>query len=118
MPVSTDLQRRLTDLYGAFNTRDIATVLDAMAADVAWPNGWEGGTLHGHDAVRDYWIRQWAQIDPVVRPTGFREEDDGRVAVLVHQLVRGLDGTVLADGPVTHVYRFRDGLVEAMEIRS
>ena len=42
--------------------------------------------------------------------------EGGRVAVAVHQLVRALDGTVIADREVTHVYSFRDGLIERMDV--
>ncbi|MCP3782577.1 nuclear transport factor 2 family protein [Micromonospora sp. A3M-1-15] len=49
---AADQQRRLTDLYLAFNQRDIPALLAAMASDVRWPNGWEGGTVRGHDEVR------------------------------------------------------------------
>ncbi|GAA4586041.1 nuclear transport factor 2 family protein [Planotetraspora phitsanulokensis] len=114
---SVDRQRELTDLYAAFNRRDIPAVLSALAADVVWPNGWEGGAVRGHDEVREYWTRQWAQIEPTVVPTGFTRESDGRVAVTVHQIVHGKDGEVIMDGQVTHVYGFRDDLVTDMEIR-
>jgi hypothetical protein len=30
--------------------------------------------------------------------------------------VRSLDGAVLSDGRVVHVYAFRDGLVERMDV--
>jgi hypothetical protein len=36
--------------------------------------------------------------------------------VEVHQVVRDLDGNLLSDSTVQHVYSFRDGLVERMEI--
>ena len=115
--VPPQLQQSLEELYAAFNARDASTVLAAMTSDVEWPNGWEGGVLHGQDQVRDYWTRQWSQIDPSVTPTGFRLEPDGGVAVDVHQIVRDGEGAVVSDGHVTHVYRFRADLVEAMEIR-
>jgi hypothetical protein len=70
----------------------------------------------GRDAVRDYGTRQWAEIDPRVEPVGFSTDADGRVAVEVQQLVRTIDGEVLADRVVTHVYAFREGLVERMEV--
>ncbi|MGH3848224.1 MAG: nuclear transport factor 2 family protein [Pseudonocardiaceae bacterium] len=111
-----DRQGQLTDLYAAFNRRDMPALLAAMAPDVVWPNGWEGGTLRGRDEVCDYWTRQWGQIVPTVSPTGFRPESDGRIAVAVHQVVRDKAGTIIADGTVTHVYRFVDGLVTEMEI--
>src|SRR5580765_8342660 len=90
--------------YAAFNARDIDTVLVVMHPDVIWPNGMEGGTVVGHAAVRAYWTRQWAVIDPRVEPRGFTTEADGRVAVAVHQVVRDLAGTVLKEAAVQHVY--------------
>lgn len=113
----TEHANRLTQLYEAFNRRDIPAVLAALTPDVAWPNGWEGGTVHGHDEVRDYWTRQWAELDPTVVPTGFAVADDGAVAVTVHQVVRDTSGAVLVDGTVTHVYRFAGDLVREMRIR-
>jgi hypothetical protein len=109
----------LRSLYDAFNARDIDAVLAAMTDDVDWPNAWEGGRLHGPDAVRDYWTRQWAAIDPHVEPVeiGPRVGGDGlRVAVEVRQVVRDLDGEVVASGTVVHVYELRDGLVARMDV--
>src|SRR5688572_22806853 len=58
----------LTTAYAAFNARDVERALATMHPDVAWPNGMEGGYVHGHDGVRESWIRQWRRIDPHVRP--------------------------------------------------
>ena len=107
---------RLTATYGAFNARDIDGVLAQMTEDVDWPNAWEGGRVVGHDAVRDYWTRQWAEIDPEVRPDSFRRLSDGRVEVTVRQTVRALDGSVLADGMVRHTYTFRGQQVARMDV--
>lgn len=104
-------------LYDAFNARDIVALLERLHPDVIWPNGWEGGSLLGRDAVRDYWLRQWAEINPRVIPMGHMIQSDGRVAVIVRQVVQGLDGALLSDGEVTHVYRVEDGLIRSMEIR-
>jgi nuclear transport factor 2 (NTF2) superfamily protein len=106
----------LRTMYDGFNARDIDAVLAAMTQDVDWPNGWEGGRLTGHEAVREYWTRQWAAIDPRVEPTEVGPRADGRVEVRVHQVVRDLSGTVLADGTVVHVYDMRSGLVARMDI--
>jgi hypothetical protein len=73
--------------------------------------------VRGHEAVRDYWLRQWRRIDPHVEPVGFTAGGDGRVVVDVHQVVRDLAGAVTADQRVQHVYEFRDGLIAHMEIR-
>jgi ketosteroid isomerase-like protein len=106
----------LRDLYAAFNARDVEAVLAHMHPDVDWPNAFEGGRVHGREAVREYWTRQFEQIDPRVEPERFTVTDDGRVAVEVHQVVRDLDGAIVAEGRVTHIYSIRDGLVERMDV--
>jgi hypothetical protein len=106
----------LRRMYVAFNARDVEAVLATMHADVDWPNAWEGGRVQGTDAVRDYWTRQFAEIDPHVEPTGFSERSDGRIAVAVRQTVRSPAGELLGEGDVVHVYALRDGLVERMDV--
>jgi SnoaL-like domain len=109
-------QEILTKAYKAFNAREIDTVLTYMHPDVDWANGMEGGRVHGHEGVREYWTRQWSLIDPHVEPIRFHEED-GKIIVDVHQVVRDLAGTTLSDTMVQHVYLMRDGLVERMDIQ-
>ena len=111
-----DTEQRLRALYAAFNAREIDAVLAALDEDVDWANAWEGGRLRGRAAVRDYWTRQWAAIDGHVEPVAFATRPDGRVAIEVDQTVRDLDGALLSEGRVRHVYTFRDGLVAAMEV--
>jgi hypothetical protein len=103
--------------YAAFNARDIDGSLANMKADVVWPNGMEGGVVHGHEGVRAYWTRQWGMVDPHVEPKTFDLEDSGRIAVGVHQVVRDLSGKVLLDRMVTHAYQIEDGLIQSMDIR-
>lgn len=45
-------QGLLTAVYAAFNRRDVDRVLAFMRPDVDWPNGMEGGRVHGRDEVR------------------------------------------------------------------
>ena len=47
-------------LYARFNARDLDGVLVHLHPDVTWANGMEGGFVHGHSGVRDYWTRQWS----------------------------------------------------------
>ncbi|HTJ11928.1 MAG TPA: nuclear transport factor 2 family protein [Dinghuibacter sp.] len=103
-------------LYAGFNARDIDAVLACLHPNVRWPNGWEGGTIDGRDAVRAYWTRQWLAIDPTVTPERIEELPDGRVRVTVRQHIKDLEGRTLADDVVTHLYTVRDGLVTEMEI--
>jgi hypothetical protein len=66
--------------------------------------------------VRAYWQRQWAAIDPMVRPLTFTKRPDGRVAVEVRQLARDTSGTLLSDTRVTHIYAFEGALIVHMEV--
>ena len=102
--------------YRLFNARNIDGVLLLMDPNVHWPNGWEGGYVEGHDEVRDYWIRQWKELNPVVKPVSFKENEDGKTEVAVHQVVKDMTGNLLFDGIVKHVYFIENGLIKSMEI--
>ncbi|HEX6038048.1 nuclear transport factor 2 family protein [Longimicrobium sp.] len=102
--------------YAAFNARNVDAALATMHPDVDWPNGMEGGRVLGHEAVRQYWTRQWTLIDPHVEPVDFTPLDDGRMSVDVRQVVRDHEGSLLADQRLQHVYRIEDGRIRSMEI--
>jgi len=112
-----DKEEVLSEVYALFNVRSLDLILERMDKDVDWPNGMEGGRVHGHEGIREYWTRQWKMIDPHVQPVGFATDEAGDTVVTVHQVVRDLEGKVLVDQQVLHVYTFRDGLIERMEIR-
>lgn len=107
----------IRNLYSAFNARDIEACLAGMQPNVEWPNGMEGGTVSGRDGVRAYWTRQWSMINPHVDPVKIEADGHGRIVVGVHQVIRELDGEVLLDRMVEHVYALEGGLVRNMEIR-
>jgi ketosteroid isomerase-like protein len=113
LPEDEDLLRRA---YAAFNARDIEAAVALMHPDVDWPNGWEGGRVHGRGGVRDYWTRQFAAISSRVDPLSFTDAGDGRVAVEVHAVVHDVDGALLSDSRVRHTYAIEGGLVRRMEI--
>jgi hypothetical protein len=107
----------LKQTYQHFNERNIDATLAMMHPEVGWPNGMEGGIEHGHDAVRNYWTRQWQILDPHVEPVAFNKEEDGRINLTVHQVVHDISGNLLVDQIIHHVYTFEDGLIKAMEIQ-
>jgi hypothetical protein len=109
-------EARLRSLYEAFNTREVDACLAAMTPDVDWANGWEGGRVVGRDAVRDYWERQWAEIDSTAEPTAVTQRPDGTIEVAVHLVARDKEGKVLSEGTGRHVYEFRGDLVARMTI--
>src|SRR5215213_2582185 len=91
-------------------------LLADMVDDVDWPNMLEGTRIVGHDAVRRYWLGQFETTDPQLAITAVGTEEDATV-LSVHQTLRDLDGNVLREGDVEHVYRFRDGKVARMDVR-
>jgi hypothetical protein len=120
MPATRDVSEErdlLKFVYAAFNRREIDAILLKMHPQVEWPNGMEGGWVHGRDGVRAYWKRQWEVVDPQVEAVSIEAAEDGRTVVNVHQTVRDLKGTVLMDRMVQHVYSIAGGLIEGMEIR-
>ena len=114
--VSETSELLLRRAYEAFNARDIEKALSLMHPDVDWPNGMEGGRLHGHQEVRDYWRRQFALIDSHVEPQRIEQRPDGQVAVTVHQVVRDRTGKAISEDTVEHRYVISEGLIERMDI--
>lgn len=109
-------QALIKHAYAAFNARDIDAILAVMHPEIKWSKAWEGDYAHGHDDVRAYWTRQWQEINPKVTPVGFHERANGTLAVEVDQLVKDLEGNILFDGKVTHVYIIHNGLLQQMDI--
>ena len=56
----------MSEMYAAFNKRDVDATFAAMSEDVSWPRASEGGRVIGKQAIREYWTRQWAEFDPLV----------------------------------------------------
>jgi hypothetical protein len=102
--------------YSAFNKRDIDGALALMAQDVSWPKASEGGRVVGKEQIRAYWTRQWGEFDPHVEPLAITEGDGGKVDVRVHQVVKSLQGDVLSDSEVLHVFTLNTGLIAAMDL--
>jgi ketosteroid isomerase-like protein len=115
----------LERIYDRFNARDIDGVLTALTDDVAWANGMDGGHVHGREAVRAYWTRQWSMVSPRVEPVGFHRTADGAIFAEVRQSVRDLAGNPLQaqathglqDKTVGHVFRLREGKVARFDIQ-
>jgi len=106
----------LKRLYQQFNARDLPAILKVLHPDVMWANGMDGGHVHGHAGVRGYWTRQWTMIDPRVEPAGFTTLPDGAIQVEVLQTVRDLNGNILSDKTVRHVFHIDGGLVGRFDI--
>ena len=111
-----DTNTIIEQAYSAFNKRDIDGALALMTQDVSWPKASEGGKVVGKEEIRAYWTRQWGEFDPHVEPLAMTEEDGGKVRVRVHQLVKSLQGELLSDSEVLHVFTMNSGLIAAMDL--
>jgi hypothetical protein len=114
--MTTSIQDLIKKAYAAFNERDIDKALSTMQPNVQWSKAWEGGYISGHNEIKQYWTRQWNEINPNVEPIGFYERQNGSLEVKVHQRVKNLQGNSIFDGTVRHVYTFEDELIKTMDI--
>lgn len=110
------IKETIQKAYSSFNNRNIDGALSTMQNDIQWSKAWEGGYISGHDEIKQYWTRQWTEINPKVDPVGFSERENGSVEVEVHQNVKDLQGNLIFDGIVKHVYTFENGLIKTMDI--
>lgn len=112
-----DTQTLIARAYAAFNKRDIDGVFALMSEHVSWPKASEGGQAVGKEEIRAYWTRQWNQFDPHVEPIEVIDRGEGKTDVRVHQLVKSLDGDVLSDSEVWHIYTISNGLIDRMDLK-
>jgi ketosteroid isomerase-like protein len=114
----------LKRIYDRFNKRDIDGVLAVLANDVTWANGMDGGHVHGREAVREYWTRQWTMVSPHVEPVSFTKLRIVRLSLRLKQVIHDLEGKPLQDQThglkdktVGHVFRLQEGKVIRFDIR-
>ena len=112
----TKTKNLIGQVYSAFNQRNIDGALAFMSDSVSWPKASEGGRVVGKEEIRAYWSRQWKEFDPHVEPLEVVDQQAGKTHVRVHQLVKSLDGNVLSDSEVWHVYTIANGLIERMDL--
>ena len=109
-------QQFLQNLYDAFNKREIETIISLMRPDVKWANGLEGGFVYGRDAVREYWTNQFKDIQPELETLKFETDEKNRNVFTVHQIIRDLQGSLLADATVQQIFTIENGLISLYEI--
>jgi ketosteroid isomerase-like protein len=109
-------QQFLQNLYDAFNKREIETIIALMRPDVKWANGLEGGFVHGRDAVREYWTNQFKDIQAELETLKFETDEKNRNVVTVHQIIKDLQGNVLADATIHQIFTIEDRLISLYEI--
>ncbi|MBV9034099.1 MAG: nuclear transport factor 2 family protein [Acidobacteriaceae bacterium] len=112
-----DTKTPIEQAYAAFNKRDMDGALALMSDDVSWPKASEGGKVVGKEEVRAYWTRQWSTFDPHVEPREVIDLGGDKIEVRVHQLVKNIQGDVLSDSEVRHVFTVENGLIKSMDLK-
>ena len=106
----------LQNLYDAFNNGEIETIISVMHPDVKWANGVEGGFVYGRDAVREYWTNQYKVIQVQLETLKFETDENNRNVVTVHQIIKDLQGNLLADATIQQIFNIESGLIGLYEI--
>lgn len=114
--MDNQIQDLIKKAYSAFNSRDIDSALSTFHLEVEWPKAFEGGYVCGHEEVREYWTRQWTEINPDVEPIGFIKRHNGTFEVSVLQKVKDLKGDLIFDEIVKHIITIQDDLFRRMDI--
>ncbi|MGB3402637.1 MAG: nuclear transport factor 2 family protein [Microcoleaceae cyanobacterium] len=109
-------QQFLQNLYDAFNNREIETIISLMHPDVKWANGLEGGFIYGRDAVRQYWTNQFKDIQAELETLKFEMDENNRNVVTVHQVIKDLQGNILADATIQQIFTIESGMISLYEI--
>jgi ketosteroid isomerase-like protein len=102
-------------VYLDFNSRQIDAVIANMTEDVKWANGMDGGYVYGTDEVKEYWTRQFTMVSSNVTPLKI-DADKGIVKIKVHQVVHDLNGNLLADELVYHLFHLKDNKIAVFDI--
>ena len=114
--MNNKIENLIRKAYEAFNSKDIPNALATFHKGVEWPKAFEGGYVKGHNEISEYWTRQWTQIDGKVEPIKITERDDQTYEVTVHQLIKDLEGKILLDVDIKHIFTITDGLLSRMDI--
>lgn len=114
----SDMEKKnifFNDLYRSFNDRQIELVISKMTDNVKWANGMEGGYVYGHEGVKEYWTRQFKLVSSKVTPVKIDTEGEF-IKIKVHQVVHDLQGNLLADEFVYHIFKLKDDKIEEFNI--
>ena len=110
-----DLNNFFRELYKNFNDRKIDLVITNMTDNVKWANGMEGGYVYGREAVKNYWTRQFTMVSSKVTPLKIETENES-IKIKVHQVVHDLNGNLLADEFVYHLFHLQGNKIAVFEV--
>jgi len=98
------------ELYKNLSDGDIESILSQITDNVRWANVMEGGYVYGHRGVKEYLTRQFTMMRSHVTPLKI-SIDFETVRIKVHQVVRDLEGKLLADELIYHYFYLRNAKI-------
>lgn len=110
------LEPLLNTLYEAIDRRDIEAVMSVFHPEARIPDSLEQSTVCGREAIRAYYLRQFAAIQVASSLLSTKRLPDDSVEASLHVLVRGSTGGFWWEGSVTATYQTRDGLIIDMDL--
>ncbi len=109
-------ERALRDSYAAFNSGDLELAAGILANDVEWPDQLEGTMLVGRDATIAYWKRLLGLQRHEYEVVHCQPDQHGDLVISLLRKVYALNGQLISNGLIRHVYRFRCGKVVRMQV--
>ena len=109
----------IKQLYEDFNARKVDSILAKLTEDVMWANGMDGGYIHGHKDLRNYWERQWSVLNPQIKPVSFKKTEEDSIFADVLFSGQPMEGQMqeFKDMPAGHIFHVKDGLVSRFDIQ-
>ncbi len=104
--------------YQSFNSKNAGAAICLMDENIVWPNTLDGGVVTGKKDLLAYWHRHFNQADYYTEPLCFEYKDDGTIIITVHAVVKTLDGELLKDQMVYHIYKAANGVIQSMTIEN
>lgn len=110
-----DRQALLSDLYEAYNRKDIEAVVAALHPEIDWPALFSEARIQGAEAVRQLFTEPFKVMNPEITPIDIRTDLHGRIRVRVSYVVRTLDGIVFTEETNTNLFELCDKLIIRMD---
>lgn len=115
-PTFAGVERMLTRLIDAINTRDAEAAVACYAPDARFTDMLEGGEIVGAKAIGAYHRRLFETVDTTLSLLDYRLESDDRIRARMLAETRGPDGGLWQDGPVVVWYRVYAGRITAQDV--
>jgi len=110
-----DIKTVIKQAYFAFNKRDMDGALALMVEGVSWPKASESGKIVGKEEIR-LLDSALGRVRSPCRTACNHQGTRGQSPRKSTPLVKNLDGDILSDTEVVHVFHVDNGRIAAMDL--